>query len=78
MYEKVTSVISWNCPTVQCLSTITEIINYYIKNSSNLYMCTLDCTKAFDRVIGYEPAGLTVHPPPQNNRGWVHFFRMGV
>ena len=36
--------------TVQCISTITEIINYYIKNSSNLYMCTLDCTKAFDRV----------------------------
>ena len=27
--------------------------------------------------IGYEPAGLTVHPP-QNDRGWVHFFRMGV
>ena len=35
--------------TVQCISTITEIINYYIKNSSNVYMCTLDCTKAFDR-----------------------------
>ena len=29
-------------------------------------------------VIGYEPAGLTVHPPPQNDRGWVHFFRMGI
>ena len=28
--------------------------------------------------IGYEPAGLTVHPPPRNDRGWVHFFRMGV
>ena len=26
------------------------MINYYIKNSTNLYMCTLDCTKAFDRV----------------------------
>ena len=25
-----------------------------------------------------EPAGLTVHPPPQNDREWVHFFRMGV
>ena len=36
--------------TVQCISTITEIINYYKKNSSNLYMCTLHCTKAFDRV----------------------------
>ena len=31
-------------------------------------------------IIGYEPAGLTVHPPPQkkNDRGWVQFFRMGV
>ena len=30
-------------------------------------------------LIGYEPAGLTVHPPPpQNDREWVHFFRMGV
>ena len=28
--------------------------------------------------IGYEPADLTVHPPPQNDRGWVNFFRMGV
>ena len=28
--------------------------------------------------IGYEPAGLTVHPSPQNDRGWVYFFRMGV
>ena len=28
--------------------------------------------------IGYEPAGHTVHPPPQNNREWVNFFRMGV
>ena len=28
--------------------------------------------------VGYEPAGLTVHPPPQNDREWVHFFRMGV
>ena len=31
------------------------------------------------RVIGHEPADLTVHPPPpQNCRGWVHFFRIGV
>ena len=28
--------------------------------------------------LGYEPAGLTVHPPPQNDQGWVHFFCMGV
>ena len=29
-------------------------------------------------VLGYEPADLTVHPPPQNCRGWVHCFRIGV
>ena len=29
-------------------------------------------------VLGYEPACLTVHPPPQNDRGWVHSFHMGV
>ena len=29
-------------------------------------------------ILGYEPADLTVHPPPQNCRGWVHFFRIGV
>ena len=34
--------------------------------------------KQYTTTIGYEPAGLTVHPPPQNDRGWVHFFRMGV
>ena len=28
------------------------------------------------RSLGYEPADLTVHPP-QNNRGWVHFFLYG-
>ena len=30
------------------------------------------------RFIGYEPADLTVHPPPPNYRGWVHFFRIGL
>ena len=36
--------------TVQCISTITEIINYYIKNSSNLYMCTLDCLMIYQSI----------------------------
>ena len=31
-----------------------------------------------DDLLGYEPADLTVHPPPQNCRGWVHFFHIGV
>ena len=29
--------------------------------------------------LGYEPAGLTMYPPPpQNDRGLVNFFRIGV
>ena len=29
-------------------------------------------------VLGYEPAGLTVHPPPRMIEGGFNFFRMGV
>ena len=30
-------------------------------------------------ILGYEPAGLTVHPPPKkNDRGLVNLFRIGV
>ena len=32
----------------------------------------------YGTILGYEPADLTVHPPPQNCRRWVHFFRIGV
>ena len=39
-------------------------------------LCYTDMCQS--RLIGYEPADLTVHPPPQNDREWVHFFRMGV
>ena len=43
------------------------------------YIQTLPQTTLFmASLIGYEPANLTVHPPPQNCRGWVHFFRIGV
>ena len=29
--------------------------------------------------MGYEPAGLTVHPAPlQNDRGWIKYFCIGV
>ena len=47
---------------------------------SDNYSCGTfnDHSISYDNVLGYEPAGLTVHPPPQNDRGWVHFFRMGV
>lgn len=36
--------------TIQCVSVIQEVINYYINNSSHVVMCMLDASKAFDRV----------------------------
>ena len=36
--------------TVQCVSVICEVINYYIHKDSCMYMCMLDASKAFDRV----------------------------
>ena len=38
----------------------------------------LSISNELQKILGYEPAGLTVHPPPQNDRGWVHFFRIGI
>ena len=43
------------------------MLNVYFDNAENT-----------NSTIGYEPGDLTVHPPPQNCRGWVHFFRIGV
>ena len=39
-----------SCSTIQCVSMVTEVINYYRNNSSSVYMCMLDASKAFDRV----------------------------
>ncbi len=36
--------------TVQCVSSVIETVNYYLNHSSNVYMCMLDASKAFDRV----------------------------
>ena len=45
-----------------------------LQSTVNCYVCS----KPGHMAIVYEPADLTVHPPPQNDRGWVHFFRIGV
>ena len=40
--------------TIQCASVVTETINYYLHNKSDIYiyryMRTIDASKAFDRV----------------------------
>ena len=39
-----------SCSTIQCVSMVTEVIDYYQNNGSPVYMCMLDASKAFDRV----------------------------
>ena len=36
--------------TIQCVSMVTEVIDYYQNNGSPVYLCMLDASKAFDRV----------------------------
>ena len=36
--------------TIHCVNSVYETINYYISNSSAVYVCTLNASKAFDRV----------------------------
>ena len=40
-----------SCSTIQCVSMVTDVINYHINNDSSVYMCMLDASKSFDRVI---------------------------
>ena len=39
-----------NHSTVQCVSTIKEVISYYNLNKSSVYMCMSDASKAFDKI----------------------------
>ena len=39
-----------SCSTIQCVSMVTEVIDYYKNNGSPVYMCMLYASKAFDRV----------------------------
>ena len=39
-----------SCSTIQCVSMVTEVINYYRNNGGSVYMCMLDASKAFGRV----------------------------
>ena len=38
------------CSTTQCTFVVSEVINYYVSNKSNVYCILLDASKAFDRV----------------------------
>ena len=42
-YKKKTS-------TVQCVSIIKEVINYYVNQNSCVYMCMLDASKAVPHI----------------------------
>ena len=39
-----------NTSTVQCVSSIIETILYYLDKKGKIFMCTLDASKAFDKV----------------------------
>ena len=36
--------------TIHCVNSVYETINHYVSNSSAVYVCILDASKAFDRV----------------------------
>ena len=36
--------------TIQCVSSVIETITYYVDHDGNVYVCTLDASKAFDCV----------------------------
>ena len=36
--------------TTKCTFALTETVNYFRKNKSNVYVMVLDATKAFDKV----------------------------
>ena len=36
--------------TIHCVNSVNETVNYYIINSGKVYACTLDESKAFDRL----------------------------
>ena len=38
------------CSTTQCVSVLCETIDYYVHKESDVYMCSIDASKAFDRV----------------------------
>jgi hypothetical protein len=39
-----------NCSTTQCTWVAQETIHYYKNNNSDVYLCLLDCSKAFDKI----------------------------
>ena len=38
------------CSTTQCVSVLCETIDYYVHDESDVYMCSIDASKAFGRV----------------------------
>ena len=38
------------CSTTQCVSVLCETIDYYVHNESDVYMCSIDACRDFDRV----------------------------
>ena len=39
-----------NCSTTMCTWMVIETIDYFLRNNSEVFICTMDTTKAFDKV----------------------------
>ena len=49
------------CSTNMCTLLVKETVNYYTHNSSSVYCCLLDATKAFDRINYNKLFNLLIH-----------------
>ena len=65
-----------NCEKIPVVDSDKHLGNFISTNIADRNITENVCY--LYKQIGYEPADLTVHPPPPNGRGWVHFFRIGV
>ena len=69
-----------NCSTTMCIWMVIETIDYILRNNSEVFICTMDMTKAFDKVkhsILFQKL-LKRHVPPIILRFLLHAYNIQV
>ena len=69
-----------NCSTTMCTWMVIETIDYFLRNNSEVFICTMDMTKAFDKVkhsILFQKL-LKRHVPPIILRFLLHAYKIQV
>ena len=69
-----------SCPTSMCTWMAIETIDYILRNNSEVFICTMDMTKAFDKVkhsILFQKL-LKRHAPPIILRFLLHAYKIQV